>query len=59
MDRGKEKSGVTAQTSIAIQPLTMTDARCSTTGVGVQGIRQRQVGYMLENDCDVVRDHLH
>ena len=64
MDRGKEKSGVTAQ-SIAIPPLFMTDARCSTTGGGVQGIGERQVGYRLENDCDVERrecgnrDHLH
>ena len=31
MDRGKEKSGVVAQTSIAIPPLFLKDARCSTT----------------------------
>ena len=43
----------------------MTDARCSTKGGGVQGIGQRQVGYRLENDCEVARhecgnrDHLH
>ena len=55
MDRGKEKSGVMAQTSIAIPPLFMTDARCSTTGGGVQRIGQRQVGYRLENDCDVAQ----
>ena len=58
MDRGKEKSGVIAQTTNAIPPVFVTDARCSTTGSGVQGIR-------LENDCDVARrecgnrDHLH
>ena len=39
-----------AQTSIAIPPVFVTDARCSTTGGGVQGIGQRQVGYRLEND---------
>ena len=55
MDRGKEKSGVTAQTSIALPPLFVTDARCSTTGGGMQGIGQRQVGYKLENDCEVAR----
>ena len=65
MDRDKEKSGVITQTSIAIPPLFMTDARCSTIGGGVQGIFQRRVGYKLENDCDVARrecgnrDHLH
>ena len=65
MEAGKEKSGVIGQTSIAIPPLFMTDARYSTTGGGVQGIDQRQVGYRLENDCDVAsrecgnRDHLH
>ena len=43
----------------------MTDVRCSITGGGVQGIGQRQVGYRLENDCDVARrecgnrDNLH
>ena len=55
MDRDKEKSGVITQTSIAIPPFHMTKARCSTTGGGVQGIGQRQVGYRLENDCDVAR----
>ena len=50
MDRDKEKSGVIAQTSIAIPPVFATDARCSTTGGGVQGTGQRQVGYRLEND---------
>ena len=55
MDRGKEKSGVIAQTSIAIPPSFMMDARCSTTGGGVQGIGQRQVGHRLESDCDVAR----
>ena len=61
----KEKSGVTAQTSIAVPPLLMTDARCSTAGGGVQGVGQRQVGCRLENDCDVARrecgnrDHFH
>ena len=65
MDRGEEKSGVRAQTSIAIPPLFVTDAKCSTTGGGVQDTGQRQVGYRLENDCDVARrerdnrDHLH
>ena len=65
MDRDKEKSGIITQTSIAIPPLFMTDARCSTAGGGVQCIGQRQVGYRLENDCDVARrecgnrDHLH
>ena len=65
MDRGKEKSGVIAQTSIATPPLFVTDARCSTTGGGVQGIGQTQVGFRLGNDCDVARrecgnrDHLH
>ena len=61
----KEKSGITTQTSMAIPPLFVTDARCSTTGGGVQGIGQRQVGCRLEYDCDVARhecrnrDHLH
>ena len=55
VDRGKGESGVRAQTSIAIPPLFVTDARCSTTGGGVQGIGQRQVGHRLENDSDVAR----
>ena len=64
MDGGEEKSEVTAQTSASIAPILMTDARCSTSGCGVQGIGQRQVGYKLENDYDVTRrecgnsDHL-
>ena len=37
MDRGEEKSGVVPQTSIAIPPVFVTNARCSTTGCGVQG----------------------
>ena len=65
VDRGKEKSGARAQTSMALPPSFVTDARCSTTGGGVQGTGQGQVGYRLANDCDVVRrecdnrDHLH
>ena len=55
MDRGKEKSGVIAQPSIAIPALFISDARCSTTGGGMPGIGQRQVGYRLEHDCDVAR----
>ena len=64
MDRGKEKSGAIGQTSIAIPPVFAAETRCSTTGDGVQGIGQGQVGYRLENDCDVARrecgnrDHL-
>ena len=49
MDRNKEKSGIRTQTPIAIPPLLMTDARCRTTGGGVQGIGQRQVGYRLDS----------
>ena len=55
MDRGSDKSGATLQTSIALPPVFVTDARCSTTGGGVQGIGQRQVGDRLENDCHVAR----
>ena len=54
MDRGSDKSGATLQTSIALPPVFVTDATC-TTGGGVQGIGQRQVGYRLENGCDVAR----
>ena len=42
MDRGNEKSGFIAQTSIAIPPVFVTDARYSTTGGDVQGIGQRK-----------------
>ena len=33
----------------------VTDARCSTTGGGMQGIGQWQVGYRLENNCGAWR----
>ena len=65
MGGSRQGTGVITQTSIAIPPLFMTDAKCSTTGGGVQGIGQRQVGYRLVSDCDVARrecgnrDHFH